>query len=102
MSFFSIRRKVLLAMVIGRKMLSLLVQLKERIQYPSHTICTHCVAEIALRHYFLPVKPVILWYPVTPAMGKPSFDEPECIKEVRILGFSFSFSTQFKLTRLSG
>lgn len=23
-----------------------------------------------------------VWYPVTPAMGKPSFDGPECIKEV--------------------
>ncbi|XP_045795293.1 abasic site processing protein YoqW isoform X1 [Trifolium pratense] len=24
------------------------------------------------------------WYPVTPAMGKPSFDGPECIKEIQI------------------
>lgn len=27
-----------------------------------------------------------VWYPVTPAMGKSSFDGPECIKEVRLLG----------------
>ncbi|XP_021907327.1 uncharacterized protein LOC110821713 [Carica papaya] len=24
----------------------------------------------------------LVWYPVTPAMGKPSFDGPECIKEI--------------------
>ncbi|KAG2546801.1 hypothetical protein PVAP13_9KG045900 [Panicum virgatum] len=27
---------------------------------------------------------VNVWYPVTPAMGKTSFDGPECIKEVRL------------------
>ncbi|GFZ01839.1 hypothetical protein Acr_15g0004480 [Actinidia rufa] len=54
------------------------------IQYPSHTIYVHCVAEIVLHHYFLPVKPVILWYPVTPAMGKPSFDEPGCMEEIKL------------------
>ncbi|KAK7273287.1 hypothetical protein RIF29_14336 [Crotalaria pallida] len=26
----------------------------------------------------------LVWYPVTPGMGKPSFDEPECIKEVSV------------------
>ncbi|RLN41770.1 embryonic stem cell-specific 5-hydroxymethylcytosine-binding protein [Panicum miliaceum] len=26
----------------------------------------------------------LVWYPVTPAMGKTSFDGPECIKEVRM------------------
>ncbi|KAL5562202.1 hypothetical protein UlMin_031949 [Ulmus minor] len=26
----------------------------------------------------------LVWYPVTPAMGKPSFDEPECIKEIKL------------------
>ncbi|KVI03772.1 embryonic stem cell-specific 5-hydroxymethylcytosine-binding protein isoform X2 [Cynara cardunculus var. scolymus] len=26
----------------------------------------------------------LVWYPVTPAMGKPSFDGPECIKEIQI------------------
>lgn len=26
----------------------------------------------------------LVWYPVTPAMGKPSFDGPECIKEVQV------------------
>ncbi|KAJ4729068.1 Embryonic stem cell-specific 5-hydroxymethylcytosine-binding protein [Melia azedarach] len=26
----------------------------------------------------------LVWYPVTPAMGKPSFDGPECIKEIRV------------------
>lgn len=26
----------------------------------------------------------LVWYPVTPAMGKTSFDGPECIKEVRL------------------
>ncbi|XP_076886076.1 uncharacterized protein LOC143535818 isoform X1 [Bidens hawaiensis] len=29
-------------------------------------------------------EPDLFWYPVTPAMGKPSFDGPECIKEVKI------------------
>ena len=31
-----------------------------------------------------------VWYPVTPGMGKPSFDGPECIKEVRLVGFFFN------------
>lgn len=26
----------------------------------------------------------LVWYPVTPAMGKPSFDGPECIKEIQL------------------
>ncbi|XP_028769690.1 uncharacterized protein LOC114727133 [Neltuma alba] len=26
----------------------------------------------------------LAWYPVTPAMGKPSFDGPECIKEIQL------------------
>ncbi|KAK7293207.1 hypothetical protein RJT34_16070 [Clitoria ternatea] len=26
----------------------------------------------------------LMWYPVTPAMGKPSFDGPECIKEIQV------------------
>ncbi|XP_057754188.1 uncharacterized protein LOC130973595 isoform X1 [Arachis stenosperma] len=26
----------------------------------------------------------LVWYPVTPAMGKPSFDGPECIKEIQV------------------
>ncbi|XP_015892568.3 uncharacterized protein LOC107426796 isoform X2 [Ziziphus jujuba] len=26
----------------------------------------------------------LVWYPVTPAMGKPSFDGPECIKEIKL------------------
>ena len=26
-----------------------------------------------------------VWYPVTPAMGKASFDGPDCIKEVSLL-----------------
>lgn len=26
----------------------------------------------------------LAWYPVTPAMGKPSFDGPQCIKELKI------------------
>ncbi|KAK4374824.1 hypothetical protein RND71_005501 [Anisodus tanguticus] len=26
----------------------------------------------------------LAWYPVTPAMGKPSFDGPECIKELQL------------------
>lgn len=26
----------------------------------------------------------LVWYPVTPAMGKPSFDGPECIKEIHL------------------
>ncbi|XP_073221777.1 uncharacterized protein [Cicer arietinum] len=26
----------------------------------------------------------LAWYPVTPAMGKPSFDGPECIKEIQV------------------
>ncbi|KAF5820653.1 putative SOS response associated peptidase (SRAP) [Helianthus annuus] len=29
-------------------------------------------------------EPDLVWYPVTPAMGKPSFDGPDCIKEVKI------------------
>eukprot|EP00897_Mesotaenium_endlicherianum_P000575 jgi/Mesen1/10518/ME000083S10022 len=28
-------------------------------------------------------EPDLVWYPVTPAMGKPSFDNPECIKELK-------------------
>ncbi|KAF4367570.1 uncharacterized protein LOC115712155 [Cannabis sativa] len=28
--------------------------------------------------------PDLIWYPVTPAMGKPSFDGPECIKETKL------------------
>ncbi|KAJ4847959.1 hypothetical protein Tsubulata_012173 [Turnera subulata] len=28
--------------------------------------------------------PDLVWYPVTAAMGKPSFDGPECIKEIRV------------------
>ncbi|XP_010244070.1 PREDICTED: uncharacterized protein LOC104587981 [Nelumbo nucifera] len=28
--------------------------------------------------------PDLVWYPVTPAMGKPSFDGPECIKEIQL------------------
>ena len=28
-------------------------------------------------------------YPVTPAMGKPSFDGPECINEVKLVAFFF-------------
>lgn len=31
-----------------------------------------------------------VWYPVTPAMGKPSFDGPECIKEVRPVGYAIT------------
>ena len=31
-----------------------------------------------------------VWYPVTPAMGKPSFDGPECINEVRPVAFFFN------------
>ncbi|XP_023891332.1 uncharacterized protein LOC112003380 isoform X1 [Quercus suber] len=26
----------------------------------------------------------LVWYPVTPAMGKPSFDGPECINEIKL------------------
>uniref|UniRef100_A0A2N9H4Q1 Embryonic stem cell-specific 5-hydroxymethylcytosine-binding protein n=1 Tax=Fagus sylvatica TaxID=28930 RepID=A0A2N9H4Q1_FAGSY len=26
----------------------------------------------------------LVWYPVTPGMGKPSFDGPECIKEIKL------------------
>ncbi|GAA0139392.1 hypothetical protein LIER_00946 [Lithospermum erythrorhizon] len=26
----------------------------------------------------------LMWYPVTPAMGKPSFDSPECINEIQL------------------
>ncbi|KAJ1375246.1 SOS response associated peptidase-like [Sesbania bispinosa] len=26
----------------------------------------------------------LVWYPVTSAMGKPSFDGPECIKEIKV------------------
>ncbi|KAL0921283.1 hypothetical protein M5K25_008342 [Dendrobium thyrsiflorum] len=26
----------------------------------------------------------LVWYPVTPAMGKPSFEGPECIKEIQL------------------
>ncbi|KAK7256160.1 hypothetical protein RIF29_29596 [Crotalaria pallida] len=26
----------------------------------------------------------LVWYPVTPGMGKPSFDGPECIKEIQL------------------
>ncbi|XAR60901.1 hypothetical protein NMG60_11034442 [Bertholletia excelsa] len=26
----------------------------------------------------------LAWYPVTPAMGKPSFDGPDCIKEIKL------------------
>ncbi|KAK9281606.1 hypothetical protein L1049_004509 [Liquidambar formosana] len=26
----------------------------------------------------------LAWYPVTPAVGKPSFDGPECIKEIQL------------------
>ncbi|XP_059626266.1 uncharacterized protein LOC132269191 isoform X2 [Cornus florida] len=29
-------------------------------------------------------EPDLVWYPVTPAMGKPSFDGPECIKEIQL------------------
>ncbi|KAL8258911.1 hypothetical protein R6Q59_026864 [Mikania micrantha] len=29
-------------------------------------------------------EPDLVWYPVTPAMGKPSFDGPECIKEIQV------------------
>ncbi|CAK9140871.1 unnamed protein product [Ilex paraguariensis] len=29
-------------------------------------------------------QPDLVWYPVTPAMGKPSFDGPECIKEIQL------------------
>nr|XP_043612142.1 abasic site processing protein YoqW [Erigeron canadensis] len=29
-------------------------------------------------------EPDLVWYPVTPAMGKPSFDGPECIKEIKL------------------
>ncbi|CAH1417939.1 unnamed protein product [Lactuca virosa] len=29
-------------------------------------------------------EPDLVWYPVTPAMGKPSFDGPECIKEILV------------------
>ncbi|PON65969.1 SOS response associated peptidase (SRAP) [Trema orientale] len=28
--------------------------------------------------------PDLIWYPVTAAMGKPSFDGPECIKEIKL------------------
>lgn len=38
----------------------------------------------SIKFPFLDVKTfyVQVWYPVTPAMGKLSFDGPECIKEV--------------------
>lgn len=26
----------------------------------------------------------MVWYPVTPSMGKPSFDGPDCIKEIQL------------------
>lgn len=29
-------------------------------------------------------EPDLAWYPVTSAMGKPSFDGPECIKEIQL------------------
>ncbi|KAK9057467.1 hypothetical protein SSX86_022302 [Deinandra increscens subsp. villosa] len=29
-------------------------------------------------------EPDLVWYPVTPAMGKPSFDGPECFKEIQV------------------
>ncbi|XP_071689366.1 uncharacterized protein [Rutidosis leptorrhynchoides] len=29
-------------------------------------------------------EPDLVWYPVAPAMGKPSFDGPECIKEIKL------------------
>lgn len=29
-------------------------------------------------------EPDLVWYPVTPAMGKTSFDGPECIKEIQV------------------
>lgn len=28
-----------------------------------------------------------VWYPVTPAIGKPTFDGPECIQQVRLTSF---------------
>ncbi|KGN44679.1 uncharacterized protein LOC101206083 isoform X1 [Cucumis sativus] len=28
--------------------------------------------------------PDLVWYPVTPSMGKPSFDGPDCIKEIQL------------------
>lgn len=46
-----------------------------------------------------------MWYPVTPAMGKASFDGPECIKEVivsHLLAFSqFGWTSQIWLRILS-
>lgn len=32
--------------------------------------------------------PKLVWHPVTPAMGKPSFDGPECIKEIQLKSVS--------------
>ncbi|CAM8941432.1 unnamed protein product [Rhodiola kirilowii] len=37
----------------------------------------------------------LAWYPVTPAMGKPSFDGPECIKEVPLKAEAKKISTFF-------
>uniref|UniRef100_A0A7N0UFI1 Embryonic stem cell-specific 5-hydroxymethylcytosine-binding protein n=1 Tax=Kalanchoe fedtschenkoi TaxID=63787 RepID=A0A7N0UFI1_KALFE len=37
----------------------------------------------------------LVWYPVTPAMGKPSFDGPECIKEVPLKAETKQISSFF-------
>lgn len=37
----------------------------------------------------------LVWYPVTPAMGKPSFNGPECIKEVPLKADAKKISTFF-------
>ncbi|CAM6127680.1 unnamed protein product [Calypogeia fissa] len=40
--------------------------------------------ESSLRKMTQPYEaPDLVWYPVTPAMGKPSFDSPECVKEMK-------------------
>jgi putative SOS response-associated peptidase YedK len=31
----------------------------------------------------------LVWYPVTSAIGKPTFDGPECIQQVRLTSFPF-------------
>ncbi|GAB2282411.1 hypothetical protein Dimus_016956 [Dionaea muscipula] len=54
--------------------------------------------------------PTLVWHPVTPSMGKPSFDGPECIKEVPLKSagklisnfFSAKGIDDVKLPNLSG